>query len=465
MTRLESPERVLSTLEQDGSRRWLKPRLSHGAFLNYRRKVGYALIAIFIVIPFISIKGKPAMLLDVVNRQFTLLGYTFLPTDTVLLALFILGLFVAVFLATALFGRVWCGWACPQTVYLEFVFRPIERYFDRTKEEGRVQRMIVKYVLYFLISLAMAHVFLAYFVGIENLFKWVRQSPLEHPASFLIVAATTGLIMFDFCYFREQTCILACPYGRLQSVLLDRHSLIVSYDRERGEPRGKLRRRPRPDDNTPERGDCVNCGLCVMTCPTGIDIRDGLQMECIGCAQCVDACNRVMTKIKKPTGLIRYSSQATMDHEAKRLIRPRVIIYPAIVAIVAVAFLVTLSQKKTADVTVMRNLGNPYTVLDGDRIANGIRIKITNRGKSDANYQIAPVNHPDAQISLADGIIAVAAGTSRTEGAQIIVPRSAFVDGAFEAAIRVSDGSMFDQTITYRLHGPYSSAAAPEEPR
>lgn len=216
---LTPDEHVLSTLESDGSRRWLFPRLSAGYFWKVRRIVGYALIALFVALPHLRINGKPSILLDITQREFTILGYTFLPTDTLLLALLMLSIFLTIFLLTAMFGRVWCGWACPQTVYLEFVYRPIERFFMGTSGRGGVPskklpsyRKVAMYIVYLLLSMALAHTFLAYFVGVERLSQWVRQSPFEHPAPFFVMALTTGLMMFDFVFFREQLCLIACPY-------------------------------------------------------------------------------------------------------------------------------------------------------------------------------------------------------------------------------------------------------------
>ena len=293
---LQPEEHVLSTLEADGSRRWLKPKLSKGALLLKRRILAYVLIAIFTLVPFIKIAGKPLVLLDITARRFTILGFTFLPTDTVLLAIFMVGLLLSVFLFTALFGRVWCGWACPQTVYMEFLFRPIERLFEGTVGRGGYKKKVapwrtaLKYVVYFILCVYLANTFLAYFIGVDRLSEWVTQSPFRHPVPFAVMAFVTFAMMVDFCYFREQLCLIACPYGRFQSVLLDQNSLIVAYDKNRGEPRGKLRKKKKDQaEALPIIGDCIDCGNCVTTCPTGIDIRKGLQMECINCTQCIDA--------------------------------------------------------------------------------------------------------------------------------------------------------------------------------
>ncbi|HEX6986500.1 MAG TPA: cytochrome c oxidase accessory protein CcoG, partial [Planctomycetaceae bacterium] len=390
---LQTEEQVLSTLERDGRRRWLVPRLSPGRFWKARRTVAYGLIALFVALPYVRIGGKPSVLLDLPARRFTLFGFTFLPTDTALLALFLLGAFLTIFLLTALVGRVWCGWGCPQTVYLEFVFRPIERLFDGTRGRGGKPprpaagwRTAAKWACYLVVSMLLAHVFLAYFVGVERLAVWVRQSPFEHPLPFLVMAATTGLMLFDFAWFREQTCTIACPYGRLQSVLLDRRSLIVAYDTSRGEPRGKLRKGL---PIVPDQGDCVDCGACVRTCPTGIDIRNGLQMECVSCTQCVDACDEIMDRVGKPRGLIRYSCQAAIDGEPRGKVRARVVLYPLALAGVAAAFFALLLGRDSFDATLLRNLGSPFTVAADGGVQNSLRIKVVNRADRPVGFEVA----------------------------------------------------------------------------
>ncbi len=383
-------ERVLSTLNADGSRRWLRPKLSPGRFLSARRVVAYALIVLYAVLPFININGHPALQLDIANRKFHILGATFLSTDTVLMAVLAVCIGLAIFLMTALLGRVWCGWACPQTVYMEFVYRPIERLLSDKKGECRGWRRFAKYGVYALISGHLSNVFLSYFVGVENVYHWTLGSPTEHPAAFALVVVVAGLMMFDFCFFREQTCIVACPYGRLQSALLDRNSLIVTYDRKRGEPRRPLK--SNPGDLSLKQlplGDCINCTKCVTTCPTGIDIREGLQMECIGCAQCIDACDAVMDKIGKPRGLIRYSSQAIVEGKAQKLWRARTLIYPVLLSLGVGLFIVLLVGRGSFDVDLLPRQGTPFYEIEGGEIGNQVRLSLANRTDAKASYTIS----------------------------------------------------------------------------
>ncbi len=358
---LRPEEHVLATLEADGSRRWLFPRLAQGDFWKARRVVAWLLIAFFTILPHLRLYGKPPVLLDIPTRRFTILGYTFLPTDTLLLALLMVSGFVSIFLITALFGRVWCGWGCPQTVYMEFLFRPIDRLFDHTVGKGgcapkklSTGKWWARNLVYLVVCAFLTHTFLAYFVGTDRLGQWILQSPLQHPIPFLVMAVSTILLMFNFGYFREQTCLIACPYGRFQSVMLDRRSLIVTYDHHRGEPRG--RGKPVVENDVASKGDCVDCGMCVQVCPTGIDIRNGLQMECIHCAQCIDACHDVMTKLHMPTNLIRYSNQDAMEHKPSGVLRPRLLIYPLVLMLTLGGFLTIFLTKKDFDAKLLRNL-------------------------------------------------------------------------------------------------------------
>jgi len=464
-TLLRPEGRVLSTLEGDGSRRWMYPRLSKGLFWHWRRWTAYVLIAIFTAIPHIYVRAKPAILLDVIHRRFTLFGFTFLPTDTFLLALLMVSLILGIFFVTALFGRVWCGWACPQTVYMEFLFRPIERLCSGRWGQGgsppaRVAawRTVLRYLLYALACLFLAHTFLAYFVGVEQLRVWITGSPFDHPLAFLAMAVTTGLMLFDFCYFREQTCIIACPYGRFQSALIDRDSLLISYDPARGEPRGPLgnSRTPARAEGQARAGDCIDCTLCVQVCPTGIDIRDGLQFECVGCAQCIDACNAVMARINRPPNLIRYASQAALNGEKRRLFRPRLLAYLAIIAGLLSLLVFLFLTKSAFDVAVMRNFGRPFFIADDGRVANEFRVKLTNRSDQIMTYTLSVPDRAGFSIRAVDDQIRVQPGQMWTEPVEIRAPANAFaaLNGAIDVQLRVrgDGGAVVEQTC--RLLGP-----------
>jgi cytochrome c oxidase accessory protein FixG len=412
---------------------------------------------VFFLIPNLRMGGKPLILLDLPRRQFTFFGTTFLPTDTLLLMLLLATVVVAVFLLTALFGRVWCGWACPQTVYMEFLFRPIERLCEGGRsgslgldKAGRHfhPRRLLKYAIYTGLALFLAHTFLAYFVGTEALAQWVRRSPAEHPTSFIIMAGTAVAVFVNFTYFREQTCLVACPYGRWQSVLLDKQSMIVAYDPTRGEPRMKGRERP------PGAGDCIDCGACVLTCPTGIDIREGLQMECIHCTQCADACDDVMTRVGKPTGLIRYTSRELLEGHKRHIIRPRTVLYPLALALFLGGFTYALITRDAADVTVLGGLGEPFVKQADGRIANQVRVKIANRTNVDHDYRIAVVGAEAGSVVVPQNPLAVAAGQTAVTPLFILLPPKAFDDGEHRVTVRVSDGSGFMVNVPYRLVGP-----------
>jgi len=476
---LEPEDRVLSTLEHDGSRRWLSPRLAHGRFLKGRRIVAYSLIAVFTLLPYIPVNGKPAVFLDILHREFTFFGFTFLPTDTLLLAIFMLAVFLTIFFVTALFGRVWCGWACPQTVYLEFVYRPIERLcLGRKGVGGKPARDVpgwrraAMYAAYLAVSLYLAHTFLSYFVGVENLRRWILGSPLDHPVAFAVVMAVTGLMMFDFAFWREQLCIIGCPYGRFQSVMLDRQSLIIGYDEQRGEPRGPLRK----TRNAPAvpltvgasdraAGDCIDCTLCVQVCPTGIDIRDGLQLECVGCAQCIDACDSVMARVGRPLGLIRYSSQAAIDGAKPRLIRPRTVVYPAAILGLATLFVVVLLNKPTSNITILREKGLPAIVADDGRVWNTMRIKIVNRTETPRAYDLAVAEPMGVEVVTADPAIVVEPGAMFTEPFRLIAEPDAFRGGRLPVTLRITDdqGTAYDEPalLLFSGGGPAPGAAAP----
>ena len=485
---LQPNERVLSTLNADGTRRWLAPRVVEGVLYHRRRLLGWLLIVVFVSMPHIHWGGKQLFFMNIADGEFTLFGLTFLRTDTLLLALFGMSLFVTVFLLTALFGRVWCGWACPQTVYLEFVFRPLERLFG-SKAYGPPKkgplagapssvRVPLRWVVVGLVCFALANTFLSYFVGSRTLISWITQPPWVHPMGFSFVMAVTAAMIFDFVFFREQLCIVACPYGRFQSVLLDRHSLIVGYDSTRGEPRGKARhakrgtampeKPERPDIHLPitdvvpsatatldpgTPGDCVDCLKCVACCPTGIDIRDGLQLECIHCAQCIDACDSVMTKLNRPTGLIRYSTQNELDTGVRRLLRPRVVLYPLALLLLLAAMTTLIVTQSPASVELLRGPGLPYNTLNTGEIANQAKLVITNRTEQDRAYMLSGAEITVSGVNLP---IRVPAGQTVTASVLLTADPQVFLgaNGRKVISVTVSDGEGFETVLRHGLLGP-----------
>jgi cytochrome c oxidase accessory protein FixG len=454
-----STERVLSTLNKDGTRHWLRPRLARGRFLRRRRAVAYALIALFVALPFLSVGGRPAFLIDLVARELVACGAVFRPSEAVVLLLVGLTVVLTVFVVTALFGRVWCGWGCPQTVYLEMVFRPIERWLEGTPAQAaRLSRLhprrLAKWAIYTALAFAIANVFLAYFVGVARLRVWVLGSPLEHVGGFTVVLGVALLMLINFGWFREQTCIVACPYGRLQSVLLDRQSLIVGYDTARGEPRGKLKKQL---PVLGQRGDCVDCGACVAVCPTGIDIRDGLQMECIGCAQCADACDVVMDKLQRPRHLIGYTSQDELAGKPRHLLRPRMIAYPALLVVVGSLLVASVLSRTPAEVTALRNDGPSFVLLPGGRIAAQVRLKIENETGEPRHYVVSLADAPDAALKSALAVWEIKPRHAAEIPLFVEADAATFTRGQRRVHLRVFDDQGFARIVAVTLLGPLTT--------
>ena len=381
----------VSSINADGSHRSLHPADVHGPFTRWRRVVAALLIILYCVLPWIQINGFPAVFLDVVNGRFHLLGWTLVTEDLWLGFFLITGLAFALFYVTAFIGRIWCGWSCPYTVFLEHLFRRVERWIDgdaaarRKLDEApwtalKVFKRTLKHTLYVLLAFFVSQVFLRYFVSIRQLYGWMRHSPVEHSFAFAVTLFLASAMYFAFSWFREQFCVIMCPYGRLQSALTDEHTVVIGYDKRRGEPRGKV--------STPGAGDCINCMRCVQVCPTGIDIRNGLQLECIGCAACVDACDDIMTKVGRSKGLVRYASQANLDGSRTRFIRPRTLGYTAFALIGLIAVGVSVLTLKPLGVLVKRMQGQPYFVVDGT-LRNQFDLQLTNKRHRVSSYKIS----------------------------------------------------------------------------
>lgn len=352
-------------------------------------------------LPWGRIGGRPALFIDIDARQLFLFGATFNAQDTWLLFFLLTGVGFGLVVATALAGRVWCGWACPQTVFLEGVYRRIERWIEGPREQRlrrnagpwtveKTGRKLATHALYLLASILVAHVFLSYFASLPKTFQMVRQSPAAHPEAFAWVVAMTAAFYLNFAWFREQLCVVLCPYGRLQSALLDEHSLVVGYDTRRGEPRGKK--------GATGVGDCVDCKRCVVVCPTGIDIRNGVQMECLACTQCIDACDDIMDRLSRPWGLIRYDSQDGLLGKPRRFVRTRVVLYGVLMLVGAVVAFAATRHRSDFEVTLLRLAGEPYTMEAGE-VRNSLQLHVVNKRPTTEMYRL--------EVQPAEGMTAV----------------------------------------------------------
>jgi len=443
----------VTTIRADGSRRFIHPADVRGRFTVWRGVVGTLLLAVYVVLPWIPINGNPAVFLDVAHRQFHFFGLTFVMQDLWVAFFLISGLGFTLFFVTALLGRIWCGWACPQTVYLDVV-RRIERWFEGdAPARERLDRMPWtgektlkrggKNVVLFLFAAALAHVFLCYYVSPAGLFAMMHGSPADHWGSFVFVFLMTGAMWFNFMWFREQFCIVLCPYGRLQSALIDSNTLVIGYDTERGEPRGKK--------GAAGAGDCVDCHRCVKVCPTGIDIRQGLQMECIGCAACVDACDEVMTKLDRPRGLVRYDSLDGFAGKVRRILRPRIVLYTALMLLGAVAMTASLSTLRPVTVSLTRMTGTPY-VLGGDGVRNQFLIRVLNKRNAPQTFTVTVAGRaPTLRWSGLEQGITVGPLGEEMRTIVVVAPREE-VQGSFPLTVRirsVEHGTTIEKTVPF----------------
>ncbi|PKN57013.1 MAG: cytochrome c oxidase accessory protein CcoG [Deltaproteobacteria bacterium HGW-Deltaproteobacteria-14] len=390
---------TVSVLDERGSRKYVYPADAKGRWSRLKPWVYTILIAVYVALPFVHIGGHPAVHIDLPDRRFYLFGATYNSQDFYLAFFVLTGIGFALIVVAALWGRLWCGWACPQTVFLDGVFRRIERWIEGPASKRRrladgpftgekVIKGALKHAIYLALSVAIAHVFLAYFTSVDTLGAMIEDGPAGHMGTFMWAAIFTAIIYGNFWWFREQLCIVICPYGRLQSVLQDRDTINVQYDYARGEPRGKVRAK----ELDASVGDCVDCGRCIAVCPTQIDIRSGPQLECIGCAYCIDACDDIMTKVGRPTGLIRYDSLAAIEDGKRRSFkRPRVIAYAIAGLILVVVSTIVMSRNDTFEVNVLRVQGAPYTLTDAT-IENTFRVHVVNKRNGHTLFKLAPAD-------------------------------------------------------------------------
>lgn len=394
-----------SSVEADGKRRWLYPLLRKGAFYKYRSIVSYVLLVFLFASPYLKVNGHQFMLFNIIERKFILFGQVFWPQDFFIFVLAMLLVLISIVLFTIAFGRVFCGWICPQTIFLEMVFRKIEVWIEgeplvrKKLDEGpwtqdKIIKKTTKHFLYVLISFFISNTFLAYIIGSDELFNIITSPVNQHWVGFFSICVFTLAFYIVFSQLRELICIFACPYGRLQGVMLDKHSLVVAYDYIRGEPRGKLRK----NEIEQPKGDCVDCNLCVAVCPTGIDIRKGTQLECVNCTACIDACDEVMDKIHKPRKLIGFFSEEMIAQQKKPTFTIRMKAYSLIIIVMIVVLSYFLISRKDVDITLLRAGGMLYQEQPGGYISNLYNAELINKTGNPISIDIIPENG-DAKIT------------------------------------------------------------------
>lgn len=417
---------TIATVDEQGKRVWIYPKKPSGALHRWRIVVTVFLLSILFAGPWIRIGGQPLLLLNIFERKFVVFGQVFWPQDFILLAIVLITFFVFVILFTVVFGRIWCGWMCPQTLFMEMVFRKIEYWIEgdapaqrRLKKEpwnaSKIIKKTSKHAIFIVIALLISHTAMAYLIGSEETLKIVSHSPSEHFAGFLGLVGFTAIFYLVFAKFREQACIAVCPYGRLQGVLLTKDSIVVAYDWLRGEPRGKVKKSA---VTTAKAGDCVDCKLCVHVCPTGIDIRNGTQLECVNCTACIDVCDEVMVKTGRPKGLIRYASYNSIKDGVQKIISPRVIGYSFVLIALLGVLSFTLATRAEVETTILKVPGTIYQKSADGQITNLYNVEFVNKTFESITLE--------TKVETPEG-----ASIKRADGNEIIVPASGFIKGVF----------------------------------
>ncbi len=452
---------VLAKKEKTGKRRWMYPLIRKGQLYAWRGWLSYVYLLFFFSGPFIRLNGQPLLLLNFIERRFVLLGQAFWPQDIFLFMLASLIFLVCIVLFTIAFGRIFCGWICPQTIFMEMVFRKIEIWIEgdankRKKLDAapwnreKIIKKTSKNLIFLILSFLIANTFLAYIIGSDSLGRIITESPGKHLAGFISIWIFTGVFYFVYSYVRELVCTVICPYGRLQGVLLDEHTLVVAYDDERGEPRGKLLRNPDPLNI---KGDCVDCGLCVGVCPTGMDIRDGTQLECINCTICIDACDQVMDKIHKPRKLIGFFSENMIRKKEKPSFTYRMMGYSTVIAVLVTVMGYFVFNRSDLDITVLRSVGMLYQEQPGGYISNIYNAEIVNKSDNNRIVVIKPDN-PLIKIKYIQAPGVIKKGDAVKAIFFIIIPASQIHFAKTDVHLQLISDHQIKQQISTTFVGP-----------
>ncbi|MGG9972574.1 4Fe-4S dicluster domain-containing protein [Ferruginibacter sp. SUN002] len=422
----------VATISKDGKRNFINPKKPSGKLYNKRTLFSIFYLIVFFTLPFIKVNDEPLLMINILERKFILFGMIFWPQDFFIFGIGMLTFVVFVILFTVVFGRIFCGWACPQTIFMEMVFRKVEYWIDGDSAKQKqlrtspwngekIRKRTIKFIVFFFISFIIANFFLAYIISMDQLIGYIK-NPSANVGTLISLLIFTTVFFFVYWWFREQACIVVCPYGRLQGVLLDKNSIVVAYDYQRGEPRGKFlksetKKVEKDDDHADCKctdckgngackdigaafaaltkvGDCIDCSACVRVCPTGIDIRNGTQLECVNCTACIDACDAIMTSLKKPTGLIRYASENSIKNGVKLKLTWRIKAYSAVLSLLLSLLVFLLVSRTDLDARLMRTAGMTYTSLPDGRISNLYSLKLANKTHKDIPIALKLENIP-----------------------------------------------------------------------
>lgn len=407
----------VATISKDGKRNFINPKKPKGRLYNRRTLFSIFYLIVFFTLPFIKVHEEPLLMINVLERKFIIFGMVFWPQDFFIFGIAMITFIVFVILFTVVFGRIFCGWACPQTIFMEMVFRKIEYWIDGDSAKQKqlrempwnaekTRKRVVKFIIFFTISFILANFFLAYLISMDKVLEYINY-PAAHIGTLISLTIFTTVFFFVYWWFREQACIVVCPYGRLQGVLLDKNSILVAYDRLRGEPRGRLSKEHKKAEHGEHdviekdsgitiqktevekpQGDCIDCLACVRVCPTGIDIRNGTQLECVNCTACIDACDAIMTSVKKPTGLVRYASENSITEGIKLKFTTRVKAYTGVLSVLLSLLVFLLVSRSDLDARLMRTSGQTYTTMPDGKIANLYNLKLANKTHEDIPFTL-----------------------------------------------------------------------------